>query len=488
MPSPSDGPTAFVLAGGGTKGSFEVGALQYLIGVEGIVPQIVTATSAGAVVATVLAQGRTLSELAERVDEIENDVLAMTGSERVFGKQAWLAALDGTALGRAIERGVTEGTRPPFPLRSQAEHHSSVPPVAAFLAPRVVRRQNRRVRRRRQRHVLRLLAGAGLRLPRVRRRLRTSGSSVLTLEPLAEALRAGADGIRPVDPELVARPGLQLRLAVTAMRAGVLRYVTEDGTIVEADACTPAPAEAAGPVDMIDAVIASASVPLVFPPHPMADDDYVDGGVIEIVPVGAAARLGAKRIIAVVAVPLGLARDERDYAAAPAGDIGLRAMGMIWIADRQRANLGVSLPEGTSLTTIDPVVDVVGLFEVELGLLRINRDYGWLRAADVLAQGDPELLADVAASTHAMVEARCEAWRLEEDLWEGSRSDEAATAGALSLVREQKERVRVAIEQRKQLGFAVPEECEAWWTEFEAHSRPRPEHLPRSPAGPVRAR
>ncbi len=128
----------------------------------------------------------------------------------------------------------------------------------------------------------------------------------------------------------------------------------------------------------------------------MADDDYVDGGVIEIVPVGAAVRLGATRIIAVVAVPLGLPRDERDYAAAPAGSIGLRALGMIGIADRQRANLGAPLPEGTSLTTIDPVVDVVGLFEVEPGLLRINRDYGWLRAADALAEGDPDLLADVA--------------------------------------------------------------------------------------------
>ena len=204
----------------------------------------------------------------------------------------------------------------------------------------------RRTRRRHQRHFLRLLAGASLRLPRVRRRLRSSGSSVLTLEPLAEALRDGAYGIRPVDPALVARPGLQLRLAVTAMRAGVLRYVTENGTIVEADACTPAPGDAAGPVELVDAVIASASVPLVFPPHPMADDDYVDGGVIEIVPVAAAARLGAKRIIAVVAVPLGLPRDERDFAAASAGAIGLRAMGMIGIADRQRANLAVRLPEG----------------------------------------------------------------------------------------------------------------------------------------------
>ena len=99
----------------------------------------------------------------------------------------------------------------------------------------------------------------------------------------------------------------------------------------------------------------------------MADDDYVDGGVIEIVPVAAAAELGATRIFAVVAVPLRLARDERDYAAAPAGYIGLRSMGMIGVAERQISNLDVALPEGTILTTIDPVVDVVGLFEMEPG-------------------------------------------------------------------------------------------------------------------------
>ena len=158
-------------------------------------------------------------------------------------------------------------------------------------------------------------------------------------------------------------------------------------------------------------------------------------------------------------------------------------MGMIGIADRQRANLGVPLPEGASLVTIDPVVDVVGLFEVQPGLLRINRDYGWLRAADLLAEGDPDLLADVAATTHSLVEARREAWRLEETLWEGTGAGLDATAGTLSLVREQKDRVRTVVETRKQLGFPVPAGCEAWWTEYEAHGRPRPEQLPTRPAG-----
>ena len=44
-------------------------------------PEIVTATSAGAIAAAVLAQARTLEEFAQRVDEIEGDVLAMTSPE-----------------------------------------------------------------------------------------------------------------------------------------------------------------------------------------------------------------------------------------------------------------------------------------------------------------------------------------------------------------------------------------------------------------------
>ncbi|HEX3334323.1 MAG TPA: patatin-like phospholipase family protein [Acidimicrobiales bacterium] len=473
-------PTAFVLAGGGTKGSFEVGALQYLVGVERVAPDIITATSAGAIAAAVLAQARTLDEFTQRVQEIEDDVLAMTTMDHVFGKQGWLGALNGTRLGGEIERELTEGTRPPFPLTSATTRPGNelVPRPSS---DRHGRRLARKARRRRQRHVLRLLAGAGFRLPRVRRQLRTSGNAILNLDPLAESLRHGENGIRPVDPALVARPGLQLRLAVTALRAGVLRYVTEQGDIVEADARTPAPAAAAGPVELVDGAIASASVPMMFPPHPMADDDYVDGGVIEIIPVRAAVELGARRIIAVVALPLTLARDERDYAEAPLGYIGLRALGMIGIADRQIANLAVPLPEGTTLATIDPVLDVVGLFEVQPGLLRINKDYGWLRAADVFADCDAEVVADVADGTHALVEARRAAWLLEEEMW-GMAKPDGSEAGKLALVREHKAKVRDLVERRKQLGFPVPDGCEAWWNEYEAHTADVPAWLPSRPA------
>jgi NTE family protein len=467
--------TAFVLAGGGTKGSFEAGALQYLVGVEGILPDIITATSAGALAAAVLAQARTRDEFAQRVGEIEDDILAMTRTEYVFGQQGWLAALKGTSLGQSIQFGLTQGTRPPFP-----QPQTPAEPIAASGPTRAQRRAAAKSRRRRQRHATRLLAGAGLRLPRVRRQLRTSGASALTLEPLADAMRhGGPSGIRAIDPSRITRPGLQLRLAVTALRAGVLRYITEDGTIVEADAVTPAPGPAAGPVDLVEGALASASVPLVFPPRPLADDDYVDGGVLQIIPVRAAAQLGATRIFAVVAMPLTLARDERDYTSASAMQIALRAMGMIGITDRQVENLTVTLPVGTTLTTIDPVVDVVGMFEVEQGLLRINKDYGWLRAADIVADGDSAISSELAAQTHVLTEARVEAWRLEEQLW--ATTADAPVAGDLALLRECKERIGDIADQRKQLGYPLPEGCDAWWTEYEIHHGARPGHLPPQP-------
>jgi predicted acylesterase/phospholipase RssA len=476
------GTTAFVLAGGGTKGSFEAGALAYLVGVERVIPDIVTATSAGAIAATVLAQARTHAEFAQRVQEIEDDILAMTRTEHVFGEQAWLRALKGTALGRSVQFALTQGTPPPPTLNESMPGYGVEVPIGPSPTPRAQRRAARKLRRQRHRRMFRLAAGAVHRLPRARRGLRTSGSSVLTLEPLAGALRhGGRSGIRPVDMSLISRPGLQLRLAVIALRAGVLRYVTEDGTIVEEDARTPAPGPAAGPVDLVEGALASASVPLVFPPRHLADDDYVDGGVLQIIPVRAAAQLGASRIIAVVAMPLILARDERNFTESQAANVGIRAMGLIGMAERQRENLATALPAGATLTTIDPVVDVVGLFEVQPGLLRINKEYGWLRAADVLAAGDPTLVADVADETHQLIRARLHAWHVEETLWAAPLGHQPIDPGTLALLRELKHEVARLLDHRKQLGFAVPEGCEAWWSDYEVHGGLRPANLPTCP-------
>ncbi|HEY1827053.1 MAG TPA: patatin-like phospholipase family protein [Acidimicrobiales bacterium] len=465
------GPTAFVLAGGGTKGSFEAGVLQYLVAEQGIVPDIITATSAGALAATVLAQGRTRDELVTCVAEIEEDLLAMTRVDTVFGQQGWLRALQGTSLGTFIRSALTEGTRPPFPRRP-----TPAEPIGPNGPTRAQRRRARKARRQRRRQLFRLGSGAVWRLPRARRQLRSSGSAVLNLDPLADALHnGGPSGIKAVDTTLIARPGLQLRLAVTALRAGSLRYVTEEGYLVEDDAVTRAPELSAGPISVVEGALASASVPLVFPPRHLADDDYVDGGVLQIIPLRAAVQLGAQRIFAVMAMPLDLSRDERDYTSATAGMIGLRALGMIGMADRQAENLAVPLPPDSELTVIDPVIDVVGYFEIEPGLMRINREYGWLRAADLLADGDDDIRADMTEKTDALVTARVEAWTLEERLFTADGTE--VHSGDLALLREHKRHIRDILDARKQLAYPLPDSCDTWWSAYELHNAERPEWL-----------
>ena len=52
-----------------------------------------------------------------------------------------------------------------------------------------------------------------------------------------------------------------------------------------------------------------------------------------------------------------------------------------------------------------------------------------------------------------------------------------------ALLRECKLAVRDLVDQRKQLGFPVPDGCEEWWTEYEVHDAERPAHLPGRPLG-----
>lgn len=461
-----DRKTAFVLAGGGTKGAFEAGALRYLLEEECLVPDVVTAASAGAVAGTVIAQARSAREFAERSRDLEADLLAMTHTSLLFGSQPWYQALGRTPVGDAIDTYLTELTRPPVP---------GLPAGGRGDEPATLGWPDRLRRAARSGRGLFRTAAA---LPRARRALRSGAGSVLTLDPLAKALREGGPGgIRAVDPWLVARPGLELRLAVTGLRSGRLRYVTGDGKLVEDDAVTPV--AGAGPVDVIEGVLASCSVPMVFPPLPLADDVYVDGGVLCNVPVDAAARLGAERIIAVLAVPLDLPPEERDFTHANAFEVLLRTMGTIALVDRQRTDLAHPLPAGTTLTVIDPTVDVVGPFEVAVGLMRVDMDYGWLRAADVLSRDHQAERQAAARATDALVTARVQAWYLEEELWSAGRP--SRPAAALAALVGLKRAVREAAWERSKLDLPQMPGHERWWSGYEEHGRPAPSWLPAAP-------
>ena len=243
----------------------------------------------------------------------------MTRTEQIFGEQAWLQALEGTALGGEIRTAFTKGTRPPLPAL-----RCTVSPRPRTRRPNVPRRAANKARRRRRRRSAACSPGPPSACPRARRRFRTSGSSILNLRPLADAMRhGGPSGIHPVDPDLIGRPGLQLRLAVTALRAGVLRYVTQDGTIVEEDARHAGTGLAAP--DRSTCSTASSPRPACrwcSRPAPWPTTTTSTAGSSRSCRCGPRCSSGATRIIAVVAMPLRIDRDERSYSDDNAGQRG----------------------------------------------------------------------------------------------------------------------------------------------------------------------
>ena len=469
MPGPTaqpDGPVGFVLAGGGTKGAFEVGVVSHLVGAAGLVPTVVTAASAGSIVGSKLAQARTSAEMRARAEELRHDLLAMSDIDVVFGRQPWLADLQDTPFGQAIN-GFLE-MRPPTPGVPDA----AAPPTRAH-------------HRHRSFHALQQVLASLPALGRAKRHAAEGASSFLTLDPLEAALTGatpagvllgeftGSSGIAPLDPALIERPGLSLRLAITALGEGVTRYVTETGVIVEADALTRA-ASHPEPVTVAEGVLTSSSAPMVFPPRRLGSVDYADGGVAQNLPVAAAVALGARHIVAIVATTVATPPVERDYRDANFLEIHLRSS-QIMFSDHQRANLGVAVPDGTVVTAIAPTLDLVGAFEVNEGLMRIDMDYGALRAAETLAELAPDDRARAMVLTDRAVAARDRAWFLEEDLWRGDDS-----GGRLDALRRCKDEVRSALEERASL-VPLPDGVDGWWTGWESHAAPRPEGLPDRP-------
>jgi NTE family protein len=209
------------------------------------------------------------------------------------------------------------------------------------------------------------------------------------------------------------------------------------------------------------------------------DDVYVDGGILQNIPVEAAVRLGAERVVAVLAVPLAQEVDRRDFTRLNLMEVFLRTVGSISFADRQASNLRYPMAEGSSLIVIDPIVDVVGPFEVASGLMLLDMDYGWLRAADVLAPVEERVRAEAAAATDALVTARTRCWHLEESIWRSGHADWRRKAA----IRDLKAEVREAVTTREKLGMATPPEAERWWSAYEVHVGTRPSVLAADPSG-----
>jgi len=201
-----------------------------------------------------------------------------------------------------------------------------------------------------------------------------------------------------------------------------------------------------------DAVLASASIPVVYPPIELGGEYYVDGGVREILPLALAFnRLGAGHIFAAVATKPGV--DEWP-------DPGDR--GLFEIARRVTAEIGpdetlrkeIEPPRGWGrrVTVVVPELDVHDALTIDQELIAASIDYGYMRAADVLlGLGDAqcELTLEIARTRMRLRAARGPVpglLQLDPGLLEPDPAAEAAELAHLSAL----------VERRREDGAPLP--------------------------------
>jgi hypothetical protein len=231
-------------------------------------------------------------------------------------------------------------------------------------------------------------------------------------------------------------------------------------------------------------MMASASIPAIFPPVVIGDDAYVDGGIREQIPIEVAVLLGGTEVYAIFA-------DTRDVEPDPAMKHG----NLLSIAARSLMGLAINeltysdafhaggWGPGVEMKVIQPRVDVHGSFTIYPALVRNRMAYGYICAADVIqpAQGNEarcEAIADEIAVLRYGA-ARLEAWlegrRVPPTLISLSRPSGEVRNKVRQGIFRLKLRVHSLATERAQLGGTMPPEngswtdSKRWWQGWERH-------------------
>lgn len=501
--------TALVIAGGGARASFEIGALQYLYERERIRPDIISGTSAGAILTAMVAQHADPAGQAEAVNRLEAIWVGMQRSSDMFAEQPWFSAL----------RSHMPTWRKVMALRQRQANRAS---LAASLADLLARPREAVARitgdrpsaerpqeppERRPPHRgdgvqnpgADGLAGAPKeprvadRTPPEQSRIWTPVHALETLTTLWEAGRSSTDldlilqgaerersAFTPgrimqdlVDPDtfqadLVSTSGIQVRIAVVSLETGELRYVDEQGRLRDRqDRVLPD----LPPVDLVQAILASCSIPGVFPPVVLAGEHYVDGGMRENVPAEVVlAHQEVDRCYVVVAAPDGVPATS-GFAGKDLMEIVMRSTAAIMPDELQRDEVGWARERGA--VVIQPELDIHDAITIDPGLSTIAIDYGYLRAADVCEDAGPERHA----RTRDVIQLRRLIWSTEDALFspdapgpDGPDPDAPERDVDLGELADLKLRLRDLIDDP---GSAhLPPEAQTWWRTWERHPFP----------------
>jgi hypothetical protein len=166
-----------------------------------------------------------------------------------------------------------------------------------------------------------------------------------------------------------------------------------------------------------------------------------------------------------------MTRDETDYTKSSFLTIYSRAAQDITARELERVSLS-SPTTRSSVTFVEPTVNVLGLFEIEAALLKIDFDYGWLRAAEAMAELTSEERQALGAASDAIIQQRERAWFAEERILECG--PEADLVGSL---RRSRQRVVESVAIWEPYGLPQPKNMKRWGHTWEEHDQQIPDAL-----------
>jgi predicted acylesterase/phospholipase RssA len=495
---------ALVLSGGGAKGAFELGAITYLYE-AGIKPDIICGTSVGALNAAKLAEGP------DGLAGLESLWSSMRNNADMFINSDWLSEIDQDFAG--ILMGATSSSS------VQSGYNSGI----TFLSSLI--------------NALPVLLGRGTGLLASTQVVFTRAVSLYDAEPIRVKIDANLDANKIAS---WGDQGNQLWISMVDLNTGLLRYVNAKGQVFERDCKTPVTSQPAQlcqqeaasvqaaqdvlnilnntptseipggeqdhrgllrasrnklqnaqaayqtcmanatstagaqqiVVDIHDAVKASASSPPAFSPWPCAGGLYVDGGVRTLLPLEPALAAGARDVYAVVA---GVVAPSTELNGGRLLDVVSRSIDLLSSEIGYRDSLRPSNLQ--SFYLVMPDVEIHDTNVIDPGLIQINRDYGYMRMADVLNRVDPtEQQARFGLST-AVAAKRKAIWQLENRrAGQPDPSDPSAPVsaggdpGLDAAIQQGKQDLKEMLNQRRASGDPIPPDIDTWTQSPERHS------------------
>jgi len=387
-----------VLGGGGLLGDFQVGALKYLYDKHMVGEEVVciAGTSVGAINGVILATGTGCTDRLERFwlqnvitpRDILQEEMWFEGIAPLFGKMLKGGPLDQVGVLYSLIKALWKESRDH--LFEQG------------------------------------LLGGVLNLGDLLTNVLTSKSLYTT-----DILR---DRLELVDLSKALRSKIALRLYAAELETGdcTCFCTTPRSAGAPTGECTKH-VSCTTREQLIDAALASSALPGVFPPFEFGDKYYVDGSVREVVPFRGAIDFGGIDLIYVILCMPRLQEGGDAAAANPEDaskkwkesnlvDIALRSTKII-IDELVHNDLDYKLPyeqekrgEKFDSSTIEPLVVVHGMTDLNIGKVKINMDQGYMCAYDETGSGNNR--QECKQLTRQITSKRLEIWHLEHELIE----------------------------------------------------------------------